>query len=87
MSQAALDALLLTLARSQIRFIVIGGIAVGVHGYVRGTKAVDVCPEPSADNLGALADLLADLEARPASMPGIHRMTRTTRTRSSRVTR
>ena len=68
MSQAAPDALLLTLARSQIRFIVIGGIAVGVHGYVRGTKDVDVCPEPSADNLGALADLLADLEARPVEV-------------------
>lgn len=68
MSRAELDELLLTLARSRVRFIVIGGIAVGVHGYVRGTKDVDVCPEPSADNLGALADLLADLEARPVEV-------------------
>jgi hypothetical protein len=41
MSRAELDELLLTLARSRVRFIVIGGIAVGVHGYVRGTKDVD----------------------------------------------
>jgi hypothetical protein len=68
MSQAALDALLLTLARSQIRFIVIGGIAVGVHGYVRGTKDLDICPDPSRDNIRALADILRTLEARPVEV-------------------
>jgi hypothetical protein len=31
------DELLLTLRRADVRFI-IGGIAVGVHGYVRATK-------------------------------------------------
>jgi hypothetical protein len=70
MSDNALDALLLTLARSRVRFVVIGGIAVGVHGYVRGTKDVDVCPEPSAENLRELAALLRDLDARHVELAG-----------------
>jgi hypothetical protein len=64
MSDSELDALLLTLARSGVRFVVIGGIAVGVHGYVRGTKDIDVCPDPSRSNLGELAAVLRDLDAR-----------------------
>jgi hypothetical protein len=32
------DELLLALRRADVRFIIIGGIAVGVHGYVRATK-------------------------------------------------
>jgi hypothetical protein len=68
MSASQLDELLLTLAHSRLRFIVIGGIAVGVHGYVRGTKDVDVCPEPSADNLGKLTTVLRELDARPVEI-------------------
>jgi len=68
MSDHELDALLLTLARSRVRFVVIGGIAVGVHGYVRGTKDVDVCPDPSADNLRELAAVLRGLDARQVEL-------------------
>ncbi len=32
------DELLLALRDAEVRFVVIGGIAVGVHGYVRATK-------------------------------------------------
>jgi len=31
------DELLLALAGADIRFVIIGGIAVGVHGHVRAT--------------------------------------------------
>jgi hypothetical protein len=31
------DELLLALIRADVRFVIIGGIAVGVHGYVRAT--------------------------------------------------
>lgn len=68
MSLDELDALLLTLGRSRVRFIVIGGIAVGVHGYVRGTKDIDICPDPSGDNLRALADTLREIDARPVEV-------------------
>lgn len=64
MSDNELDALLLTLARSPVRFVVIGGIAVGVHGYVRGTKDIDLCPDPSVDNLHELATVLRGLDSR-----------------------
>ena len=63
MSEGSLDELLLCLGRAGVRFVVIGGIAVGVHGYVRGTKDVDVCPDPDPENLRQLAALLTELEA------------------------
>lgn len=63
MPEGSLDELLLCLGRSGVRFVVIGGIAVGVHGYVRGTKDIDVCPDPDAKNLYGLAALLTELEA------------------------
>ena len=63
MSDADLDELLLAVGRAPVRFVVIGGIAVGVHGYVRATKDLDLCPDPAPANLTALASLLRDLEA------------------------
>jgi hypothetical protein len=63
MGDADLDELLLAVGRAPVRFVVIGGIAVGVHGYVRGTKDLDVCPDPAPHNLTALAALLRDLDA------------------------
>jgi hypothetical protein len=61
-----LDVLLLTLARSSLRFVIIGGIAVGVHGYVRATRDLDICPDPADDNVAQLAKILRDLGARHA---------------------
>lgn len=57
------DELLLALLRANVRFIVIGGIAVGVHGYVRATKDLDVVPDPEFENLTRLAGLLRGLDA------------------------
>ena len=42
---------------------VTGGIAVAAHGYLRGTKDVDIIPEPSRENLERLASALTALEA------------------------
>ncbi len=63
MAAHELDALLTTLSRSGLRYVVLGGIAVGVHGYVRATKDLDICPDPSPDNLQTLALVLRDIEA------------------------
>lgn len=58
-----LEALLHALVRAGVRFVVIGGVAVGVHGYVRATKDLDVCPAADSENLARLATLLRDLGA------------------------
>lgn len=48
----------------EVRFVVIGGVAVGAHGYIRGTEDLDLVPEPSGENADRLARALRDLEAR-----------------------
>jgi hypothetical protein len=57
--------LLRVLVEHDVDFLVIGGIAVAAHGYVRGTKDVDVIPQPSRENLGRLVNALVALGARP----------------------
>jgi hypothetical protein len=57
------DELLLALLGADVRFVVIGGIAVGVHGYVRATKDLDIVPDPDPANLTRLARLLHQLNA------------------------
>ena len=45
---APLDAksLFAALVAAEVRFIVIGGFAVSAHGYLRGTKDLDIVPDP-----------------------------------------
>lgn len=57
------DDLLLALTRARVDFIVIGGVAVGVHGFVRATKDLDIVPDPDPGNLARLARVLVDIEA------------------------
>jgi predicted nucleotidyltransferase len=53
--------LLEQLVAREIRFVVVGGLAVNAWGYVRGTQDVDLVPDPAADNLDRLAVLLMEL--------------------------
>jgi predicted nucleotidyltransferase len=55
--------ILRTLAEYRVDFVVIGGIAVQAHGYIRGTKDLDVVVRPTAVNLRRLSEALADLGA------------------------
>lgn len=57
------DELLLALRQAKVSFVVIGGIAVGVHGYVRATEDLDIVPDPDRANLSRLASLLRELDA------------------------
>jgi hypothetical protein len=57
------DELLLALREGGVRFIVIGGVAVGVHGFVRATKDLDIVPDPEPGNLTRLAAVLRALGA------------------------
>lgn len=58
-----------TLDRHGVRYVLIGGVAARLHGSPILTEDVDVTPERSVENLGRLAAALAELDARPAA-PG-----------------
>jgi hypothetical protein len=47
-----------------VDYVVVGGIAVQVHGHVRMTNDLDLIPSPTPANLKRLADALNDLQAR-----------------------
>jgi predicted nucleotidyltransferase len=53
--------LLERLTQAEVRFVLVGGLAVNAWGHVRGTKDVDVVPDPSSDNLALLDSVLRDL--------------------------
>jgi hypothetical protein len=70
--------LLIELSAANARFMVVGGYAVGVHGYVRATKDLDVWVEPSMDNakrvmaaLRAFTAPIGDLTLADLATPGI----------------
>ena len=55
--------ILRVLARHGVDFVVIGGIAVQAHGYIRFTKDLDVILRPTALNFSRLSEALPELEA------------------------
>jgi len=56
------EALLRALTAASVGFIVIGGVALGAHGFRRATKDIDIVPAPDQDNLRRLAGVLTSLE-------------------------
>ena len=54
---AAFDQLLRRLVEAEVRFVVIGGLALGARGVVRGTKDVDIVVDPDPANLKAVAEV------------------------------
>ena len=63
MTEFDLRSLLNTLHGQDVRFVVIGGVAVGAHGYVRATADLDLVPDPDPENLDRLVTTLDSLEA------------------------
>lgn len=59
-----LAALLRALTEADIEFVVVGGVAVAAHEYVRATEDVDLVPAPGHGNLDRLANALIDLDSR-----------------------
>jgi hypothetical protein len=57
------DELIAALADGGVEYVLIGGLAVGAHGFPRATKDVDIVPAPDERNLARLADVLRALEA------------------------
>ena len=57
-------ALFATLARNQVEYVTVGGIAIQAHGGQRLTQDLDIAISPAPDNLERLASALAELDAR-----------------------
>lgn len=56
--------LLRRLVDADVHFVLVGGLAVNAWGYVRGTRDVDVVPDPARENLAKLDALLRGLGGR-----------------------
>jgi hypothetical protein len=57
------DEILVVLTEYGVDFVVVGGIAVQTHGYIRGTNDVDIVARPTALNFSLVSEALADLRA------------------------
>lgn len=57
--EPSFEKLLVLLADAKVRFIVVGGIAVSMQGYVRLTEDVDILIENSPQNIQQLLHTLA----------------------------
>lgn len=62
------EPLIAALVEPGVDFIVVGGYAVAAHGFPRATKDIDICPDPSEENLDRLASALAVLDATPIGL-------------------
>ena len=62
--------LLALLAQHAVEHVVIGGVAVGLHGAPRATKDLDIVPRSTPENLARLWDALASIDARPGALDG-----------------
>jgi hypothetical protein len=61
LSAPLFDELLARLVQADVHFVVIGGLALGSWGVVRGTKDCDIVADPTVENLDRLAHLAAEL--------------------------
>jgi predicted nucleotidyltransferase len=62
-SELDIRGILAALEEEGVEFLLIGGVAVGFHGFVRGNKDVDVVPAPDPENLARLSRVLKGLDA------------------------
>jgi len=53
------------LERAQARYVVVGGLAVILHGHLRGTATIDLVIELAPDNCRRALDALAGIGLRP----------------------
>lgn len=63
------EAALEVLARNEVRFVIIGGLAANVRGSPSATYDLDICYARDDDNLERLAAALVELRARLRGAP------------------
>lgn len=56
--------LLQRLTEGNVRFVLVGGLAVNAWGYLRATRDVDVVPDPESENLTRLNAVLTELDGK-----------------------
>ncbi len=56
-----LKQLLAALHARRVRYVLVGGIALNVHGIIRTTEDIDFFVEPTAENVSSLRSALRDL--------------------------
>jgi predicted nucleotidyltransferase len=61
LSSPAFDQILRRLTEAEVEFVVIGGLALGAWGVVRGTKDVDIVIASDPENLKRVANVAVDL--------------------------
>jgi hypothetical protein len=66
MKVASFELIVQTLQQANIRYLVVGGVAVNAHGYVRLTVDVDLLIQLEASNIVAALRALEGLGYRPA---------------------
>jgi len=54
------EKLLAKLVRAEVKFIIVGGVAVAPNGFVRTTEYIDILIEASAENVTRLLDELGN---------------------------
>ena len=69
MNGVDIPGLLRVLDGGEVRYVLIGAVALAAHGPVRATEDVDVVPAPDPETLRRLGNVLASLDARLASDP------------------
>lgn len=57
--------ILKVLSKHKVNYIIAGGVAVGLHGFVRATKDIDLVVDFSKDNIKRFAAALKSLNFRP----------------------
>ena len=57
--------ILAALEREGVQYVVVGSIAMAVHGIVRATRDLDLFVEPSPDNVARLRSALDSLYGDP----------------------
>jgi len=60
--------LLRVLCEHEVAFVLIGGFAVSLQGFVRTTKDIDIVPESTRENVSRLWNALTSVAARPAEI-------------------
>ena len=69
-SELRLREILERLVEADVRFVVVGALAVGTWGHVRGTQDIDLVPDPDPANLDRLAATLSELDGRVETREG-----------------
>lgn len=70
MSELDFRALLQVLNENEVEFVVIGGVAVGAHGFMRATRDLDLVPDRTSANIKRLSRALTTLESTLPSAGG-----------------